>query len=299
MGTMRIPELSYPNELDTLVTRRTTIVLGEVALSIDATTISGKPRPNEDAFAFSRQGDTLLAGVFDGAVGRQVSDLARHYMEDGDAPTARDALSGINTSLGSHDLNGGGSTGTILEIVGGIRPARLNLAHVSDSWAILEHPSGEIERLTQDQHAPFDTKALAVLARVATEQDIPLTAARHDPEVEEALAIMFRTSRNTPDGSGAGILNGSPHMDQYIQTLPHPINLQPGSRLLIGSDGSKRPVNGDHRFALESMLHTVRAYGTQYYLAHLRVDEAEHPPTARNPRWSLHDDKTLIDIQVL
>jgi serine/threonine protein phosphatase PrpC len=297
---MRIPELAYSDELDARVYADTAIALGGLHLAVEATTISGKARPNEDAFAFSRQGDILLAGVFDGAVGREVSNLARHYMEDGTATTGRGVLSEVNAALANHDLQGGGSTGTIIDIrSAGQDRGLLDVGHVSDSWALFRQEDGPIHQLTRDQHVQFDEQALAVLARVAREQNISLSEARHHPEVEEALSHMFRTCRNTPDGSGAGILNGSRHMDQYIQTLDEPITLRPGSRILIGSDGSLLPRSPYSRFTLEKMFSIVANHGTDVYLNHVRTEEAEHRPTVKHPRWSLHDDKTLVDIRVL
>lgn len=147
----------------------------------------------------------MRAIVLDGASSRDASHIAKDLFDaSSEKLTAREVLSGINQRLGHFALNGGASTGTIIEIASN---RTIDVAHVTDSWA------------------------MALLRNEA----------RYDPRVREALTSMFNAVRNTPDGSGEGILNGSQHMDQYIHMLPQPLNVTDVAMILVGSDGARFP----------------------------------------------------------
>lgn len=299
---MRIPELCYPHDQDDYILRGAEIELGNIALDIQAITMAGKDRPNEDAFAFAQGVNptpNLTVGVFDGAVSRDASHIAARLLEGSDHDSAATSLRAVNHHLAAYDLGGGASTGTIVRITPGIDSpeASLDVAHVTDSWAMAEFHDGTTELLSVDQHAPFDQAALDTLVRIAVRYGLDLATARQTPAVKAALASMFETVRNTPDGSGEGILNGDPMMDQYIHTASLP--LAKVKQILIGSDGVRIPGSNeaDPSYRAE-LLGMVGERGVAWTVDYIHNKEEQFPPTVDYPRWSKHDDKTLVSIQI-
>lgn len=292
---MRIEQLSYPFEEDQYVHREASISLGGLSIRAEAVTVAGtEDRPNQDAFGFSLGEHNLRAGVFDGAVSRDASHTARDLLElCPDSLTASQILGLINKGLARFDLKGGASTATMVDV--SAKDMTLDVAHVTDSWAMALFRDGSTELLTSDQHERFDQEALRTLAQVAAERGIGMAEARHDPLVVGTLAAMFRVIRNKPDGSGEGILNGSRHMDQYIQTLAWPLNLNRVAAVAIGSDGTRFPYRTETDSSYrDEFFSQLAAYGVAGVVNRIHINEATHPPTPEHPRWSLHDDKTLV-----
>lgn len=292
---MRIEQLSYPIEEDQYVYREAGIVCDGLNIRAEAITAAGtEDKPNQDAFGFWLGQGCLRAAVFDGAFSRDASHIARDIFElCHDNLTAPGMLELINAGLARYDLKGGASTATVVDVSAEDRT--LDIAHVTDSWAMALLHDGTTRLLTTDQHEKFDKAALRTLAQVATEQGIDMTKAVRDPLVASTLTAMFTTIRNKPDGSGEGILNGSKYMNRYIQTLAQPLNLDRVAAVAIGSDGARFP----HRTETDpgyrdEFFSRLAAYGVADILNMIHIDEVAHPPTPEHPRWSLHDDKTLV-----
>ena len=307
---MYIPELAYPPEEDEHVFREAQLQLGIISMHVEAVTMAGSAaKKNQDAFGFNIGPNRFLAGVFDGAVSRIASHEAKKLFEGHpEAIPAYQMLSHVNAGLANVELNGGASTGTLIEVaLDDETPEEISdeasawwfdIAHVSDSWAMLLMRDKNTRLLTRDQHEHHDRKVLKKMARIAVEEGISLAEARHDPRVVQALTDMFTLRRNAPDRRGGeGILNGSRHMDQYIQTLLKRINIADVERILIGTDGARFPRKHERDSRYRRNFFTiVKNHGVETVLDQIRRSEELRPPTPEHPRWSVHDDKTLIDI---
>lgn len=261
-------------------------------MAVDAVTQAGRPnRDNQDAFGFNMSNGRLCAAVFDGAVSRAASHIARDLFEGLVAQNPATMLCDVNNCLAMFNLRGGASTGTAFSVTHKIA----EMGHVSDSWLMAQFRDKSTELMTIDQHERFDSQALRVMVRVAVEEGIDLSAARQHDRVKQALVTMFETVRNTPDRSGEGILNGSPHMDQYVQTLDENLKVDDIDMLLMGSDGSRFPYCTEQDPAYrEELFRLVTRYGAARVVRRIHKDETVKPPTLEHPRWSEHDDKALV-----
>jgi|GEM_PF-3360174 len=301
---MRIPELSYTFEDDQYVHRQACLRVGGLSIRATAITTAGNiDRDNQDAFGFTAFDDHISAAVFDGAVSREASHYARELFEAADNHNPAAMLCAINQKLAAYDLDGGASTGTILGIT---RQGAIGLGHVSDSWAMAWLHDGTTRLLTTDQHERFDSRALETMSQVALDEGLDISVpkqhaqARQHPAVKQALSAMFNTVRNAPDGSGEGILNGDPFMTQYVQTLAQPLMADQVRAILLGSDGARLPYQTERDSAYRlKLFQLVAEQGVAETVGTIHRQESVYPPTIAHPRWSFHDDKTLIELSFL
>ncbi len=319
------------NDTDAYVEQQ--IVIGPYAYNVSAVTSSGRREPgserkdNEDAFSIVHTDEQLYAVVFDGASsqvpiprlqeqGLTGARYASHMLAElfemrlarqegcGEATLL---LSGLNRTIGEHyrdylgvdctDLNLlPASTATIARF--DAQTDTMDIGHVTDSFAIGLFDNGTTGILTDNRHLPFDTEVLNQIPKIATEDPAnPLTnrQARNDPRIRALLMEMFQGRRNTPDGTGEGVVNGDPHMDQYIDASRFPLGQI--KALLIGSDGIVPPGMSERNQADRTVLmHFARSMGVKGLLAYTRATE-DADPDWTHVRYSHADDATAILIE--
>jgi serine/threonine protein phosphatase PrpC len=287
----------------------------------------GPRKSNEDALSVMYSEHEIIAAIFDGASSqkpiqtlkeqgfsgaRYASHTLKHMFEaeirdSAVFPEAAVLLDGLNIAIGGHyreylgvdytDLNMLPScTATILHI--DETNGRLNTAHVTDSFATVLYEDGSTDILTDNRHLPFDTEVLDYITELATADPSNVMTnriARKDPRIRERLMAMMQGRRNTPDGSGEGIVNGDPAMRHYIDARS--ISLDGVKAVLLGSDGivppgmSEREAN-DRKILMEIACNE----GVQGLLEYTHATE-DADQDWNNVRYSHADDATAILIQ--
>ena len=249
---MRV-ELAYNTEFDDVVARSTAIELGGQLFYLSGGTLAGRKqpdidqKPNEDIFtALSEESDAvddpmLAVFVADGASSqkpipelgatsgaRYASHTLKEMFEHTDViEEPQLMLSGLNAALRSDlerfssvdydDLN---SLPTATGTIGRFNPAtgRLDIGHVGDSFAMAQYEDDTTTLLTNNLHKQYDQAVLRLMKQIVEERNITPREARKDPRISEAIMNMFQDTRNRPDGTGEGMINGDPNMDQYIHS---------------------------------------------------------------------------------
>lgn len=297
------------------------IKIGERTIEIEVATQSGQTqpdtpaKPNEDSLSVVQWGDSIVAAVFDGASSQKpipeiepVSGAAfasRSLKEIMEAlPATQDmaaALKDLNRLLGErfqtfssidmtdvHTLPS--STATIVRI--SPNNDQLEVANVSDSFAIALLKDGRTIRLTDNKHRPFSEGPLTLLGQLAKKNNTTPREARNDPRIKEAIMEAMRNSRNRPDGTGAGIVNGDPDMDRYVYSFSLP--LSEVDALLIGSDGLV-PPNRDEAAEIDQkwLMQTAQREGVGGLITHTREIE-DSDPDRHFLRYKHSDDATGI-----
>ncbi|WP_291424860.1 protein phosphatase 2C domain-containing protein [Deinococcus sp.] len=216
-----IAERLTPTELlGTLKTGAATLPVYQVAASTDIGLNPERP-VNEDSYGFVwRQigqhggGEVVLrAVVCDGMGGMAAGEVASQAAVRGFLNSAQGTLPAqvweANAAVLA-DMNGrdGGCTISAVEI----RGTALQLGHVGDTRAYLA-AGGQVEQLSKDHSY--------VAAMVASGQ---MTAEEAQVSPERNKVLRSLGSLRTPQ-------------DNYVQTLPEPVNLPVGSRVLLVSDG--------------------------------------------------------------
>ena len=314
----------YNLDLDNYIFLKEDLELAGQAYALSACTTAGRvmpdstPKPNEDAFSIVASSDGLWVAVFDGASSQKpIPELgdtsgarfASHTLKKlfESAPLELDAqtvLSRLNqqlraeflgfSSVDFNDMNSlPTSTATIAHI--NVHTQSIEIAHVGDSFATVLYTDGSTKLLTNDLHRQFDDRVIELIHNIATQQNITPREARDDPQVKTALMKMFQTTRNRPDGTGEGIVNGDPIMNQYIHAYEVPLsNVQ---ALLIGSDGLVPPTMDERRDTDRKSLFDLVGTGTiKTLIDHTRSVE-DKDPDRWHVRYKHADDATGILIQ--
>ena len=325
--------LQYNPEQDASVFLNTQVVIHGLQYEISAGTTAGRSepdspqKPNEDAFRaciyprteYLAEATGIAVGVFDGASSQQqIPELkgvsgarfASHALGDIfiDEPITgdvRSTVSGLNQALGERfrgfasvkwdDLN---TLPTSTATVGQIDTTEhvLSVGHVGDSFGAALMQDGSTRLLTNNLHRQYDEKVLQLILDIANEEDITPREARKDPRIRQAIMAMFQGTRNRPDGTGEGMVNGDPHMDQYIHTESLPLR---GVRaVLFGSDGLVPPSMDERKPGdREALFAITEDVGVQGLIRYTREVEREDPD-----RWHIRykhsDDATGLLVTI-
>jgi serine/threonine protein phosphatase PrpC len=212
----------------------------KVGLRVVAATMAGsQEKPNEDAFAVAVDGEYLIAGVFDGTTSlkpiKSLGDqsgarFAAHFLKSEFAnldpkSAARQMLLELNRKIlekslqfegaslsDTHTLPASGGTMVKIEMDKNL----ISFAHLHDSCGVKYYKDGRSEVFTDDKNHKFDARMFDLIAQIAKEKDVTPKVARQDERVKQALIQMFIERNNNPDGTGNGLINGDPNMEQYI-----------------------------------------------------------------------------------
>jgi serine/threonine protein phosphatase PrpC len=317
----------YISQNDTEVYRTLNSTIGEkntIAITIDAGTISGRklpgsdPKPNEDAFSINLIDNTLLAAVLDGASSQKpiaalkdqtgarfASHFLRNFIQSSSESDVGKLLRQANRFLLEQTLQFEGatlsdvhtlpaSTATIIKI--DPDSDMLHLGHVGDTFCMLLYKDGHTELKTLDRNQPYDEKLLGEMKAIAIESHITPREAKQDPRVRQAVIDMFQDSFNRPDGTGQGIVNGDPQVEQYIQDLSVP--LKDIEAILLGSDGLIPPGWDERKPADRQKLFTIAASEGMRGLMSNKVKIENDDPDWWHPRYKHSDDATAIYIRL-
>lgn len=317
-------KFNYDPQHDTSIDVGETIVIQHKSLVISAGTRAGRAqpdsalKPNEDTFSIVSWEDGIAVAVFDGASSQKPipelgdtsgarfasHELKRLFEATQNSEEAGVLLRGLNKALGERlrrfpsvdygDLNSlPTSTATIVQI--NVATGMMHIGHVGDSFAAVLREDESTELLTNNLHRPYDEKTLQLLRSIAEAQGITPREARSDPRIRQTVMEMFQQTRNRPDGTGEGMVNGDPNMEQYIQTVT--LSLKGVRAVLLGSDGLVPPGMDERRSTDRTALFQMAlSAGISGLIEHTRAVEDDDPD-----RWKLRykhaDDATGILIQ--
>lgn len=260
---MTIKNFIYPINLDDNIVRRGELFINKFSIKIDAGTTAGSKdgiskKPNEDTFSVIKEKKLIFAAVFDCCSSQKPitslkdetgAHFASHFLKSifekisGETSTA-EIIRLLNKKLLERTMQFEGatlddvhtlpaSTATIIQI--DPKERKLNISHLGDTFCILQFIDNHTEFVTIDRNRKYDEERFALIRKIAKEKNITPREARKDERVGKAIRDMFQESYNKADGSGQGLINGSPNAEQYIQDLS--FSLSEIKALLIGSDG--------------------------------------------------------------
>ncbi len=322
---MIVSELFYDSESDIVAGGQASIISrsGD-RFDIQAATHAGRPgpadapKPNEDAYAVTYHDGILTAAIFDGASSqkaipelgstsgaRYASHTLRALFETATVSEPTDMLRQLNRSLRKKllqfpsvdyaDLNSlPTSTATIVQLDRSNNS--LAAAHIGDSFAAALGNDGTTTLLTNNLHRPSDEKVLQLILDIARKSGTNPREARSDPRIRTAIMDMFQGTRNRPDGTGEGMVNGDPNMEQYIHYFRAPLTSI--RAVLLGSDGLVSPGMDERKDDDRAvLLQTASRHGVAGLITRTRQIEDADPD-----RWLLRykhaDDATGILIQI-
>ena len=316
--------IEYSLENDSEVFIHESFSFGSNKVQVDACTVSGSKdgvtkKPNEDSFSIFQRDTILLAAVFDGASSQKpIAAL-------GDLSGARFASHFLKTTLESHDLGERpedivrnlnkelllkisefpganlddvhtlpASTATIVQF--DFENNSLNISHVGDTFCLLIGSTGQPSLVTIDKNKKYDDDIYNLVRSIAKEQGISPREAKEDERVKRAIADMFQDTFNKPDGTGQGIINGDPKVEQYIQDISVPLhNIQ---AVLIGSDGLVPPGLDEQNLSDRKLLLQTIADGNLEKLIQLKHSSEDEDKDWNHVRFKHSDDATGIFIRL-
>lgn len=316
-------QLTYNPERDTFISLYDQWEVQNRTFEVSAVTMAGQslpnaePKPNEDAFSVIGYEFGIAAAVFDGASSQQpIPELsgqsgarfASHTLKQlFEAQTIthitdpKILLSGLNRTIGQRyqsfpsvdygDLNSlPSSTATVALI--NTDTNKLDFSHVGDSFGAALYVDGRTELLTNDLHRPFDEQVLQLILDIARKEGITPREARNNSLIRTALMEMFQDTRNRPDGTGEGIVNGDSNMDRYIHLASVP--LKDVKAVLLGSDGLV-PAGLDERQedTRKLMFDVARSDGREG-LVHYTRKTLDEDPDRWKVRYKHADDATGV-----
>lgn len=317
--------LPYSLSDDQEIFRSDTLGLGEYKVRVSACTVSGKRyvdsarKPNEDAFCVMTQNDTLVAAVFDGAsslkpihaLGDETgARFASHFlksemerMEKYSKPETiiRDlhkallakTLTFEGTALEDvHTLPA--STATIVQL--DLQKQVVRMSHVGDSYCIIYYRDGTSSVVTIDKNREQDERLLGLMKNISEERGITPREARQDERVKQALLDMFQDTFNRADGTGQGIINGDPNVEQYLQDLTMPMH--PIKAILLGSDGLVPPGMDEQRESDRIRILEVLGKDGLEGLVSTKCSIEDSDPDWHFVRFKHSDDATGVFIQL-
>jgi serine/threonine protein phosphatase PrpC len=189
-----------------------------------------------------------------------------------------------------------------------LRTRMLDYAHAGDTALLLFHDDGRVSSPTSDQMGAHDAAALKLAQRIQAECGAAhLADVLDDARVREAnwrsgLYHNYVDANGQPDpGVGAGILNGLPQLEAYMQRETLPLDGVRG--VLVCSDGFLWPAPldetaeaGSARYVL--MRDQIQRGGLTGCYAALRAVERADSGRDVYPRFKIHDDCTAVYVQV-
>lgn len=220
--------------------------------------IDSPKKPNEDAFSIIKLKDSITAAVFDGtsslkpikSLGEQTgARFASHFLKsqlEGNVrvTTTKEIIRELSKLLLARSLQFEGSTlenthtlpastATIIKL--DLEKEIIELSHVGDSYCVVFYKDGNSKLITVNKNRDYDNKIFELMKKVAQEKHITSREARQDEKVKHALIDKYQDSHNRPDGTGQGLINGDPNVEQYIQDTSIP--LKSVNAVLLASDG--------------------------------------------------------------
>lgn len=243
-----------------------------ITASVSAFTRAYNPggKLNEDAYVVIGQDGRLSAAVFDGVSPlipkyEDLADItgarfASHFVRDNfsnarrDNANLRDTFLVLNDQLGEKnktlkevdEARAGtlpSSTGTAVEI----DPVTemIEVAHLGDSFAIVEMQDGQTKILSLDTNLIFDEETFQQVKQWASEDNITFREATeaHKSELKAHFLESLNRKNNPPDvapedpahGFGTGIFNGNPNAKNYL--IHDQLPLAGVRSIFIGTDG--------------------------------------------------------------
>ena len=169
----------------------------------------------------------------------------------------------------------------------------ISIQHIADSFAVTRDTTGEITLHTSDSLSEVEQNLNQKIQEAARTRGITNREARFSvPEIQQELILLLQNSFNRSDGSGIGVVNGSPSMDQYIER--HTLPLSSTEALLLGSDGLPAPQEPltQERYR-RFMLELAVSEGLNAVLEHKKKLE-DYDSDWNSPRWKHSDDATGI-----
>lgn len=312
-----IEVLAYANQQGEEFFTDTKLTFGSMPIEVDiaACTIAGSSEKlNEDAYAIYRDQETLLLGVFDGVTSlKPISRLeektgawfASHMLRDHISSIDKETkltqgLISINKKLLELNIELGGSLddthslpatmATVMRI--NFVRNEVELGHVGDSFVVMYFRDGSSQVVTNNLNNKFDSDVLGFMGDLARQRKISQREARQLPEVKQKLYEMFVVRNNNPNGSGSGVLNGDPNVDQYIQGITFSLSDVRG--IFIGSDGIV-PVGWSLNSpdVREYLLSMSTGHGLQQLVEEKHRSENSDPDWC-HLRYKHSDDATAI-----
>lgn len=322
---MLLSEFQYPIEQDQKIFRDANIKLKSNFFTIQACTVSGSKdgkvrKPNEDAFSLLTLNQTLLAAVFDGSSSlkpiKSLKDqtgarFASHYLKntlekENENISIKKIIRSLNKKLLSRTLEFEGaslkdantlpaSTVTLVQVAPDQNA--INISHVGDSFCIVLFADQHTEFITVDRNKKYDDEILQQMRKIAIEKHISPRDARKDEIIEQALIDMFQDSFNKPNGTGQGIIDGDPNVEQYIQDISIPLNSV--SALFLGTDGIIPPGwNEQEPLDQKKIFETIQKRGLDKFIKIKLDTEDADPDFTHNVRYKHSDDATGIYIKL-
>lgn len=317
-------KLDYDTDTDDSVSLGRLINSGGRTCKVSAATDAGRKlledsqKPNEDALSVVVHDGGITAAIFDGASSQKPipeigeasgARFASHTLKEmfEQMPEKADGkmvLRDLNNMFGEKlrdfpsvdysELNSlPTSTATIAKI--NFLENRLDISHVGDSFAAVLCEDGTTELLTDNLHRPHDVKVLELVQQIAKEKAITPREARADPRIRAAIMEMFQTTRNRADGTGEGMVNGDPNMDQYIYVRSLPLA---GVRaILLGSDGLVPPDMDESQEDDRRVLFDIVCREGIEALIELTRNTEDDDPDFWHLRFKHADDATGILLQ--
>jgi len=300
--------------------------LGDSNLQISAITLAGRreadspQKPNEDAFSITVLNNTLLAALFDGTSSlKPIASLkdqtgarfASHFLKNAfesniKRQTPKKIIRELTKLLLEKSLQFDGatlsdthtlpaSTATIVQI--DPKEGKINLSHVGDSFCMVFYKDGHSEFVTVDRNRVYDDQILGLIKQIAKEKNITPKEARQDEKVKHALLDMFQDSHNKSDGTGQGLLNGDPNVEQYIQDISLP--LEPIESTFLGSDGIIPPGYDEQTKNDREKIHTLLKNGGLEELIRVKSEIEDNDPDRNLVRYKHADDATGIFMELI
>lgn len=168
-----------------------------------------------------------------------------------------------------------------------LESGELEYVSVGDCTLIVE-TDGHRTQIGVDDESAGDrwvVDALQARAQDGTPRDKPMTRADLWPQLRAQRARM-----NTPAGYGVFSITAPPRAMIQHGT----IRLQPGSRILLASDGLLRLVDVFRQYSAARLFETAWAGGLAPLFGELRALEAADASCTRHPRAKVSDDTSAV-----
>jgi hypothetical protein len=186
------------------------------------------------------------------------------------------------------------STATLVQII----PDRgvVCLSHAGDSFCIFFFTNGHSKFITTDRNRDCDNKMFQLMEKISKEKNITPSDARQDEIVKQALLDMRQDTYNRPDGAGQGIINGSPHAEQYMQDVEFSLNSI--QAILLGTDGLIPPGWDEQDEEDRGKLLAAIKKGGLEEVIRIKKEIEDNDPDRYIIRYKHSDDATGILIEM-
>ena len=278
-------------------------------------------RENEDAVVVLENDEALVAAALDGAT--SIGTVTGAASGPGGRFAAQTAIEGIRRQFASaqssselllaanryiadqlrlHGIDADSASPLDLSRASGtavrIDKARqlVEVSHIGEAAALVVHREGMVESVAPPDAESYDATAIALAQKIAEQRGCSLAEALQTPQIFDLMKKSQLTD-NAPDGSGAGVLNGSKNAERYIVTKSWPLGQI--KQVLLLTDGLWLPTK---QFGQEPDWQEMAGVINQRGLAELyrQVTALENDDTdlIKYPRFKKHDDASGVVITV-